>query len=217
MYSYFSSAHSDRRYSTHCSFVTACDFGDAQARPRFIIFASRHFVPLPLPPRPTHGPIVNPFPSSFLSKHGLVKSTARWVTTGDVLDVFNKVPDNHFPNMSDRKTSSLEPGDKDYNEIKADKLSPAIRASGPPLFHYALDRHGNRQCTSVRENAAIQGYPNWYEFFGNQGDKYKQVGNSVPVGLATAMARSAAEVLRFVYQGEEINLQGNRKNSTFEG
>ena len=41
------------------------------------------------------------------------------------------------------------------------------------------------------ELAAAQGFPAGYDFAGTKGDKVKQIGNAVPVGLARALAREA--------------------------
>ncbi|MFV0373649.1 DNA (cytosine-5-)-methyltransferase [Microbacterium sp.] len=41
---------------------------------------------------------------------------------------------------------------------------------------------------SIREAARIQGFPDWFSFFGPNTSKYTQVGNAVPVPLARAIA-----------------------------
>jgi hypothetical protein len=230
------------------SLYAACDYGDPQPRPRFIIVAARSFIPLPLMPISTH---TNPNSVQY-KKHrdGSTKPTslttigrrldaehskAPWVVAGDVLEMFLHIPKDHFPNMSDRKfrknpssttttttdaAATSDPDDssstnngtaathnkveEEVKEVFADQLASAIMASGPPVWHYAADATtGDRKCLSVRDVAALQSYPNGYEFFGTLQQKYKQVGNSVPCGLATALARSAATVLRFVYRGED--------------
>ena len=188
----------EMKYQFRTMVLRACNYGDPQIRPRFIIFASRYDIPLPLPPRHTHA-------DPYKLHNGLGSTTAPWVMPGDVLELLTRVPDGTYPNMDDRKSSEVKPGnDKEYSVLDPHRLSSAILASGPAIFHYKVDKNGKRQCLSVRDEGAIQSYPNDYEFLGNTlAEKYKQVGNSVPVGLATALARAAAEVLRFVYQGEE--------------
>ena len=42
-----------------------------------------------------------------------------------------------------------------------------------------------------RELASAMGFPDWYEFEGNRGDKVKQIGNSVEVRTATALSKAA--------------------------
>ena len=48
---------------------------------------------------------------------------------------------------------------------------------------------------NVREYARIQSFPDSYEFHGSMNSQYKQIGNAVPVNLATAMG---IEVVRFL-------------------
>lgn len=43
---------------------------------------------------------------------------------------------------------------------------------------------------NVREYARIQTFPDYWQFEGSMGDKYKQIGNAVPVNLAWAVGRS---------------------------
>lgn len=43
---------------------------------------------------------------------------------------------------------------------------------------------------NVREYARIQTFPDYWEFQGSMSDKYKQIGNAVPVNLAWAVGRS---------------------------
>lgn len=123
---------------------------------------------------------------------------------GDVLDMLTMVPDESFPNMRVRKASRSQEDDQELEvgPIVRNKLSGAILASGPPVPHYALDAQGKQQFLSVRDVASLQSYPYDYKFFGNKKQQYKQVGNSVPCGLASALAGAAALVLRFVYQEE---------------
>ena len=47
----------------------------------------------------------------------------------------------------------------------------------------------NRRIT-IREMARLQGYPDDYIFLGSKSEQSRQVGNSVPVGLGKAVAKS---------------------------
>ena len=48
---------------------------------------------------------------------------------------------------------------------------------------------------TVRENARIQSFPDYWEFKGSVGNQYKQVGNAVPVNLAYEVGKKILECL----------------------
>jgi DNA (cytosine-5)-methyltransferase 1 len=56
-------------------------------------------------------------------------------------------------------------------------------------FKYGLDIHF--RMLQWRELASAMGFPEWYEFEGNRGDKVRQIGNAVEVKTATALAKAA--------------------------
>jgi DNA (cytosine-5)-methyltransferase 1 len=45
---------------------------------------------------------------------------------------------------------------------------------------------------SVEEYAAIQTFPSWFEFSGRVADKYRQIGNAVPVHFGEIVGRHLA-------------------------
>lgn len=58
-------------------------------------------------------------------------------------------------------------------------------------YHPTEDRR-----ITIREMARIQGYNDEYLFFGSKSEQSKQVGNSVPVGLASAIAIEVLKTLK---------------------
>lgn len=123
-----------------------------------------------------------------------------------VLEPLLKCGDDKYPNMKDLKTTSKVAGTDDAKASKIDQLdpnglSPAVLARGM-LFHYAE----NNRLISVREAAALMSIPYDYEFLGGVTAAYKQVGNGVPVELASAVARTIKPVLKWVYEEEESEL-----------
>jgi len=48
---------------------------------------------------------------------------------------------------------------------------------------------------TVRESARLQTFPDDWEFIGAKGQKYKQIGNAVPVNLAYAIGLSVVDFL----------------------
>jgi len=83
-----------------------------------------------------------------------------------------------------------------YGRLDSDKPADTITAnfgcvSAPGKF---IHPHNNRALT-VREGARLQSFPDYYEFFGNQNQQYKQVGHAVPPLLAKAVAKKLKETL----------------------
>ncbi|MEZ4294646.1 MAG: DNA cytosine methyltransferase [Polyangiaceae bacterium] len=59
-------------------------------------------------------------------------------------------------------------------------------------IHYDSDQ---RRTISVREAARLQSFPDAFEFAGNMGDCFTQIGNAVPPVLAWAVAAHVLELL----------------------
>ena len=58
---------------------------------------------------------------------------------------------------------------------------------------------------SYRENARIQTFPDEWEFCGKLGDKYRQIGNAVPVNLAKEIGLAIKKYLNKVYKAQKAN------------
>ena len=65
-------------------------------------------------------------------------------------------------------------------------------------MHYAEDR-----TLSVNEMAALQSFPVGYKLFGSMTAQRRQIGNAVPVELATAVARSGRQSLLYHYKADD--------------
>ncbi len=168
-------------YQVRCMKLRAMDYGDPQKRPRIFMFIVKKGYPMPSVPRPTHGPRGN---NLELLPFVTVKEAI-----GDL-----KNHDDTLHNM-DGKKSSIEPGNHGVVRLEADGIAPSIRSSNTPHFHYEEDRP-----ITVREAASLQSFPIEYKFCGNLDDQYRQVGNAVPVGMATAVARSMRDMLTYEYE-----------------
>jgi len=58
-------------------------------------------------------------------------------------------------------------------------------------YHPTEDRR-----ITIREMARLQGYPDDYIFLGSKSEQSRQVGNSVPIGLGKALAKSIYSFLK---------------------
>ena len=164
-------------YQVRCTVLKACDYGDPQKRPRFFMFISRRHIPMPSIPAPTHGDA--PHLWSYVT----------------VKEALGRVNDT-LPNMQGR-TSSLLP-QHGVIRLKPHECAPTIRAGSVTPFHYSKDR-----CINVREAATLQSFPLDYKFCGSLSSQYKQVGNAVPIELASAVAQAIKQVLMYEYKEEE--------------
>ena len=161
-------------YQVRCTVLKACDYGDAQKRPRFFMFVSKNNIPLPSIPAPTHGDSNHLWP---------------YVTVKEALSDVK----GSLPNMEGR-VSSVRPGQHGVVRLKPHECAPTVRAGSVTPYHFAEDR-----CINVREAATLQGFPLDYKFTGGLSSQYRQVGNAVPVCLSTAVAQSVKAVLLYEY------------------
>lgn len=61
---------------------------------------------------------------------------------------------------------------------------------------------------TIRENARIQTFPDWWQFCGSIGSQYRQVGNAVPVNLAYHVAKEIHRTLEEIYVLDNKVYQG---------
>lgn len=166
-------------YQVRVEVLTASNYGDPQNRKRVILWAAKCGMILPAAPAPTHG-------------EGLLPRR----TVKDAIGALESYPcfsgkkgSVQYPNgtidHNNRTTSTF--ADPDMHVLVANK--PSRTVTGFSLVHYK----GNR-FLSIRESACLQSFPWDYQFFGSTQEQYKQVGNAVPVMLATHVARAVARV-----------------------
>jgi DNA (cytosine-5)-methyltransferase 1 len=170
-------------YQVRCARLRACDYGDPQKRPRLFLFVSHTSAPAPTIPPATHGDGPNLLP---------------YVTVKDAISGLQNLDGTcriELPNVVG-STTSLRPGEHGKVRLDPDGLAPAVRSS--PHFHYAEDR-----CIFVREAASLQSFAEDYVFHGKLLAQYRQVGNSVPVELATAVAQCLRQLLVYEYARDD--------------
>lgn len=169
-------------YQVRVHILNSSSYGDPQNRRRLIIMTARGDCRLPDMPSPTHGigPGLLPIKTckdaiQIFEKHDPSKSGTALIGTEII---FN----HNSPWLKSAKKET------DY-ELMEDTPSRTVLASARPHLHYNGCRF-----ISVREAACLQSFPIKYRFYGSLSQQYAQVGNAVPVKLATAVARSVAVV-----------------------
>ena len=185
------------RLGYHINFgvLDSADYGAPQQRLRFVMLGSRD-APPPSLPAPTHGIGLLPLATVRQAIAHLASAPGPHSEyTEPVRRVFALIPAGKnwraLPPDLQREAmgGSYESGGGKtgfYRRLDWDRPSPTItgRANrkGSALCHPEADRP-----LSVRECAALQGFPRDWVFAGSMAAGYTQVGNAVPVALGRAI------------------------------
>lgn len=172
-------------YITELHLVNMANYGVPETRQRVIIIGQRLDLGKELIfkfPAPTH---------DKNEKDGL----PHWRSIREAIEHF---PDPDLPNNTlNHEYSQYKVEYRDYTAHRPtdpEKPSPTILARGNggggvcAIPHY----NGKRRLT-VRESAAVQTFPDDFEFMGVRGSCYRQIGNAVPVHFAKILG---AELIR---------------------
>lgn len=211
-------------YEVKFALIDVADYGIPQNRERVIFIGSRdhEFSKLGLNALqdiipPTH------------SKDG--KELPKWQTLGDVIeelseekpefqgysegraDIFAKVPPGKNWRFlrdayGDEFLRKVMGGAYDsgggkvgfWRRLSLEKPSPTLTTS-PLQKSTALCHPLHTRPLSVKEYAKIQDFPDWWEFTGSISQKYKQIGNAVPVGMGEAIGKG---LLKVIYESEQL-------------
>jgi DNA (cytosine-5)-methyltransferase 1 len=195
-------------YQVRVAVLTASLYGDPQNRRRLILWAARKDCVLPSLPIETHGPDgrypLNTCKDALqaLEEHNTMSPRSSGVVSiksmknnnnnggggggGGATTIYNHIcPKLKKGNNND----NTDHHQHDNFVLHEHEPSRTILARARPHIHYKFDRF-----ITVREAACLQSFPPTFQFFGSLSNQYSQVGNAVPVKLATAVARSVAEV-----------------------
>lgn len=105
-------------------------------------------------------------------------------------DVRNRYEAKHSHSLQNYRKNA-------YGRMRYTEIFSTIVANGPHPQNGAILHPQQHRAFSVREFARGQGFPDWFTFCGiDSRDKYHQVGNAVPVGLARAIGKTLLEAFR---------------------
>lgn len=179
--------------------LDAADYGAPQHRLRFVLIGSRD-APPPELPEATHGPGAA---QPFSTVRDAIWSLKRYPGQGskytpEVAKFFSQVPEGKnwraLPRDVQREAlgGAFDAGGGKtgfFRRLAWDRPSPTItgRANrkGSALCHPEKTRP-----LSVKECAALQGFPAEWKFVGAMNTRYMQIGNAVPIALGTAIGRA---------------------------
>jgi site-specific DNA-cytosine methylase len=192
--------------------LTACDYGDPQKRERLFIFAAHKAAILPSIPPKTHGDDSavhqHPYVTAREALYGLEPSPS----SGDSSDDSSRESgDDSLLDSKAAAPTNATTGDSPV-QLQADSPAFTVRASKAPM-HFDQNRS-----LTVREAGALQSFPADFEFCcagtnnsnnHTKASQYRQIGNAVPVEMATAVARSIRQSLLYYYpsssEGDETD------------
>ena len=185
-------------FQTSVNLVNAADYGVPQRRVRLIVFGHREGDAFSFP-TPTHKK--PPVGSSSLKP---------WVSLGDLLDELAPPTEDEIIRPSgllQHQMRNLTPGTGVKSPGKreatrpgghwgykqgafiADPTLPARTVTANPQQDWIRDPERGLRRLSPRECAAIQSFPDDWEFAGNRADQYRLIGNAVPPKLGAALGR----------------------------
>ena len=170
-------------YNVRSAVLNAADYGVPQIRLRLFILGIRRdlSVDIAFPPHPTH---TEPGSLPLLQLRP-------WLTVGEALGHFPE-PDTEtaIPNHECSKYKLRFNGHLGHRVIDPDRPAPTVTARGDKKGGVVVIHHpGNHRRMTARELAAVQSFPDDFVFAGPKTSAYRQIGNSVPPLLATALAK----------------------------
>jgi len=189
-------------YRVTYGLLNSADYGVPQKRQRVFFLGAKNGEDIPLPQK-THS-------------NGGMGGLPTWATLGDALNGLND-PNPEYPKYTERNANvfmMVPPGGYWRHlpeEMHKEVLGGAYRSNGgkvgffrrlsfdkpsPTLVTSPIQK-GTAMChpvetrpLTVKEYARVQQFPDGWSYAGKMTDKYKQIGNAVPVDLAKAVAGS---------------------------
>ena len=189
----------DMGYTVTVELVNAANYGTPQKRERVVFLGSRDGLQLTMPPG-----AYAPEASLFCRK---------WRSLGEALDgLDDPVPEFiPFSKSRERFLALLKEGENWRSlpeKLQAEALGGAYRSSGGRVGFFRRLRFDEPSPTvptspvqkstcichptelrplSVKEYARVQQFPDDWRFVGSLADRYRQIGNAVPLGLGYAI------------------------------
>ena len=184
------------------SVLNAVDYGAAQNRKRFILIGSRDGARISLP-APTHTvhktlgevldevddpcPEHHPFPRKWGSYLRLVPEGGCWRNLSE--DIQREVMGGAIDDPDDARTRGKKGGRTGFlRRLSRDKPAPTL-VDSPTTKAACLCHPNGERPLSIKEYAALQGFPPDWKFEGSRTARYRLIGQATPVPLARAVAQ----------------------------
>lgn len=110
-----------------------------------------------------------------------------------VKDILISLIQKNYVRKLDRRYDLTHTFNGKFRRLRWDAPSPTVdtRFGSPRYFLHPDENRG----LTVREAARIQGFPDNYEFMGNESSQYRLVGNAVPPALSEEIGKVVREFL----------------------
>jgi DNA (cytosine-5)-methyltransferase 1 len=180
-----------RGYDVSYQLINAADYGVPQDRYRIILVGLRNDLNIQFQ-----------FPTTFEHKVTLKEALSK-LKSPNSEDVSYAPYSSRFMSRNRRR---------DWREVSftipATAKQVPLHPSSPEMIKIDSETwkfgQGITRRFSWQEAAAIQTFPEGFEFYGNLDSKYKQIGNAVPIKLAEAIASSLYNTLIFNLYTKEV-------------
>lgn len=197
-----------------------------QKRERFVIIAKSGSLKVPyltptnsengefgMPHWSTLGDAIKDIQGNFMTYVEIPKSRMKW---------FEKIPEGgnwkSLPHDDQKKAMGKKyhmGGGKTgfYRRLSFDKPSPTL-VTVPTMPATDLVHPIELRPLSVEEYARIQGFPDGWKFCGGIMEKYKQIGNAVPIKLAEAIGRTILNDIKGIDDNHYSDFKYSRYKNT---
>ena len=194
--------------------IDARRYGVPQRRRRLVLLAARKL--LPCLPAPTHGDGLNPIKTVRNAIAGFPPIVAGGCSANVPNHVAAKVSELNLERL---RATPVDGGDRRswpsrlclkchrashvvhtdvYGRMFWDKPAPALTSRCISISNGRFGHPEQDRAISLREAAALQSFPNCYEFFGSKKDISLQIGNAVPVKLAEAIGKHFLQMSSYI-------------------
>lgn len=165
----------DLDYVVQTEFLNSVDYGVPQRRERLFVVAHRGIWKTPRP-----------------------RGSAPFTAGDAVSDLLGELPPapkfltksmDEYVAKYEKASCCIRPRDLHMNKPARTVTCRNLNGATGDMMRIRLE-DGRRRRVTVREGARLQGFPDWFEFSGNEGSQFNQVGNAVPPLLGKAVAGS---------------------------
>jgi DNA (cytosine-5)-methyltransferase 1 len=186
-------------YETSWRLLNACEYGVPQLRPRVILVAAKpeimQFFEWPTPVRKS--PSVGDALFDLMASNG-------WMGAQGWREKAQSIAPTIVGGSKKHGGPDLGPTRAKREWLKLG-INGCIIANEPPSADLPSVSENVKEMPSltVRMAARVQGFPDWWEFYGKKTTAYRQVGNAFPPPVACAVGKQLIKALRRYDEGRD--------------